>query len=283
MSYADLSGYATTNPQSPRAHAICDSCGSRYNRVDLKPQYEWQGDSLADTGFRYCWRCLSKPQDQLRPVILPPDPIPVMNPRPEQAQAGLGGISGELPYPPLNGNQNGFRQVIGPQGSTITVPIQAELDPTDPYTISAEALASSRTGWGLPQPASLTAWYGRIETSGVSQVALHANPSRTYLMIYNPYGGMLWAGQGTASIGVPASVTTTPNPLPNSTTVTVGTGEMLLQNGLLTPPASVWTGEIAVLGLIPGSPYWIWEGPYIDLDFRIPKNAVYLGLMTGFP
>jgi len=30
-----------------------------------------------------CRRCLDKPQIQLRTIVIPPDPLPVINPRPE--------------------------------------------------------------------------------------------------------------------------------------------------------------------------------------------------------
>ena len=289
MAYADRAGRARVNTYAPQAFGVCDSCGEWYNRINLKPQFEWRGDSLQDTGFRYCFRCLSKPQDQFRPIILPPDPIPIIDPRPEQTQAGLGGISGNLPYAPLNGNQNGFAQFIGPQGASIYSPVDAELDPTDPYAVAASVEASWKTGWGLPQPV-VAGWFGTIAASGVSQLAVTANPNRTWLLIYNPYGGMLWAGQDVATIGVPPSVIATPNPLPNATTVTIGTGGALLQNGLLTPPATVWTGAIAVLGLVPGVPWWIWEGPGGHARPRFPRpwkfhvsRLVRVPLMTDTP
>src|SRR6185312_417645 len=156
MAYADRSGRSVTDAQKPRAFGVCDGCAEWYNRVDLKAQFEYRGNSLEDTGFRYCWRCLSEPQPQLKPIILPPDPVPIHNPRPEQSQSGLGGISGQLPYFPLNGNQNGFAQVVGPQGSAITAPVLTELNPTQPFLTSAELLASAATGWGLPKPSLLT-------------------------------------------------------------------------------------------------------------------------------
>lgn len=264
MAYADRSGHARTNPKAPQAFAVCDSCGSWWNRVDLRPQLEWEGDSLADTGFRYCWRCLSKPQPQLKTIILPQDPVPITDPRPEAAAPGLGGISGQLPYPPVNTNQNGFTAAVGPQGFSINDPVLTELDPTNPLQSKTAVLASAATGWGLPMP-TLTDRSGAIGLSGVGQQIMPANPDRQYLLLFQPVSGLLAAAQnGTPTLGISPS-TIGPFPLvpiiqPESLTVIVGTGSALLQNGLQTPPATVWLGSVWVLGLVPGQPFFAWEG-----------------------
>jgi hypothetical protein len=242
----------------------CDGCSEWYQLHELKPQFEYRGDSLEDTGFLYCWRCISQPQPQLKPIILAPDPVPVVNPRPEQAQAGLGGISGQLPYPPLNGNQNGFAQVVGPQGSSITDPIRAELNPNQPFTSSAQLLASAATGWGLPQPNTLIDRSGTITTPGTGQQIMGANPGRTYLLIYQPHSGVLAVAQNSApTLGISASSLLPPyipTPPPEINTVSLGTGGAVLQNALLTPPATVWTGAVFVLGLIADAPFFAFEG-----------------------
>lgn len=263
MAYADRSGRAVTDPQSPRAFSVCDSCGEWYNLHQLKPQFEYRGDSLQDTGYLYCFRCISKPQPQLKPIILPPDPAPVQNPRPEQAQGGLGALSGQLPYPPLNGNQNGFAQVVGPQGSSITAPILTELNPTQPFTSKAQLLASAATGWGLPQP-TLTDRSGTITTPGTGQQIMAANVNRSYLLIYQPFSGLLAVAQnGAPTLRVSASSLLPPyipTPPPEISTISLGAGGAILQNGLLTPPATVWTGAVFVLGLVAGAPFFAWEG-----------------------
>src|SRR6185437_277961 len=177
--------------------------------------------------------------------------------------AGLGGISGQLPYPPLNGNQNGFAQVVGPQGSSITAPILTELNPTRPFETTAELLASSRTGWGLPQP-TLTDRSGTISLSGVGQKIMDANASRKYLLIYQPFSGLLAVSQNVApSLGIPASSLLPPyipTPPAEITTVSLGMGGAILQSSLTTPPGTVWTGSVYVLGLVPGAAFFAFEG-----------------------
>ena len=81
MGYASKSGRARTSSTRPQAFAVCDRCGIWYNHVDLKWQYDWRGTSLQNLRFLVCRRCLDKPQQQLRAIILPADPVPINNPR----------------------------------------------------------------------------------------------------------------------------------------------------------------------------------------------------------
>lgn len=48
-----------------------------------------------------CQSCYDKPQEQLRTVILPPDPVPIMNPRPEDYVIADNPLSA-LGFDPLN-------------------------------------------------------------------------------------------------------------------------------------------------------------------------------------
>jgi hypothetical protein len=86
MSYASLSGRARTNPKSPRAHAICDRCGFRYNFVDLSWQFDWRGVQPQNLRILVCGRCKDNMQEQLRALILPADPEPIINARVQDFQ-----------------------------------------------------------------------------------------------------------------------------------------------------------------------------------------------------
>ena len=83
MGYASLSGRARTSSRSPQAHSICDKCGFRYNHVDLRWQYDWAGASLINKRMLVCTPCYDTPQNQLRAIVLPADPMPIINPRVE--------------------------------------------------------------------------------------------------------------------------------------------------------------------------------------------------------
>jgi hypothetical protein len=70
------------DPKSPRAGGICDRCGERYLLDDLNWQFDWRGPRLMNLRLRVCYRCMDKPFEHNRPIITPPDPQPVLNPRP---------------------------------------------------------------------------------------------------------------------------------------------------------------------------------------------------------
>ena len=81
MAYASQSGRARTSSSSPQAHAICDRCGFRYNHVDLQWQYDWRGAALQNIRILVCNSCVDVPQDQLRAIVVPADPMPIMQAR----------------------------------------------------------------------------------------------------------------------------------------------------------------------------------------------------------
>jgi len=81
VAYASQSGRARTNPRAPQAHAICDRCGFRVNRVDLQWQFDWAGASLINKRILVCDTCYDEPQQQLRAIVVPADPVPIENPR----------------------------------------------------------------------------------------------------------------------------------------------------------------------------------------------------------
>ncbi len=78
-----FTGRAKVDPNNPQAFAVCDRCGFWYNHKDLKWQFQWMGPQLQNTRLLVCDTCLDVPQEQLRTIILPPDPMPVLNARPE--------------------------------------------------------------------------------------------------------------------------------------------------------------------------------------------------------
>lgn len=77
-------GRARVSPSSPSAFGVCDRCSIWYNLRALRWQYEYAGTRLQNQHILVCDRCLDNPQPQLKARILPPDPVPVMNARPEQ-------------------------------------------------------------------------------------------------------------------------------------------------------------------------------------------------------
>lgn len=76
-------GRASVSTTDPVAFAVCDRCGTWRNQDQLFWQYEWAGMQLINTQILVCQRCADAPNEQLRTIILPPDPLPIKNARVE--------------------------------------------------------------------------------------------------------------------------------------------------------------------------------------------------------
>lgn len=83
MAYASRSGRARTSAKKPEAFGVCDRCGIWHQLNALEWQYQWAGTRLQNLWLRVCARCLDVPQEQLRAIQLPADPVPVWQPRVE--------------------------------------------------------------------------------------------------------------------------------------------------------------------------------------------------------
>lgn len=104
MSYASGRGHAVVNPNNPEAFAVCDRCGHWYPHAQLSWQHEYAGPKLVNLRLLVCPRCLDKPAEFLRSIILPPDPLPVKNPRPEFFSADEGAPPANIPVYRLVGD-----------------------------------------------------------------------------------------------------------------------------------------------------------------------------------
>ena len=74
-------GHATVSETSPRAHATCDRCGFEFLHSQLQWQFQWSGTKLQNLRLLVCRSCLDQPAEQLRTILIPPDPVPILNPR----------------------------------------------------------------------------------------------------------------------------------------------------------------------------------------------------------
>jgi hypothetical protein len=83
MGSTSKKGRATINPSDPRALGVCDRCGALYNLHVLRYQFQWAGTAMVNKQLRVCPTCYDTPSEFLRTIILPPDPPPVWQPRPE--------------------------------------------------------------------------------------------------------------------------------------------------------------------------------------------------------
>jgi hypothetical protein len=96
-------GHAHLDPQKPAAFAICEKCGFLYNHRDLRWDKQWRGTQLVKTGHLVCPKCEDVPNRTLQAMVLPADPVPVLNPRPETPEVYVPSVAfAALPPPVLN-------------------------------------------------------------------------------------------------------------------------------------------------------------------------------------
>ena len=81
MGYASRQGRARVSASSPTAAGVCDRCGFVYQFSDLKWQMDWRGATLQNLRILVCRPCLDTPQEQLRAIVVPADPTPIVNAR----------------------------------------------------------------------------------------------------------------------------------------------------------------------------------------------------------
>jgi len=125
MGYASRSGHAITNPQAPRAFGVCDRCGFWFQLFKLRYQHEWVGTKRINMRKRVCAECMDRPQPQLRARLMPPDPVPVYDPRPENF------IASRFDPTPVSGNPIATEQQPPPSFR----PIETEQTPKGIITI----------------------------------------------------------------------------------------------------------------------------------------------------
>lgn len=78
-----VNGRARVDPRAPRAFAICDRCGGLFNHQALSWQLIWAGPTQIESRNLVCIKCKDRMNPNLRPILVPPDPVPVIDPRPE--------------------------------------------------------------------------------------------------------------------------------------------------------------------------------------------------------
>lgn len=72
------------DPRNPQGVAMCDGCGFWVNYPELREKQEYRGGwSPVGTGLFVCATCDDVPQPYYRRQVLSPDPVPLLNPRPD--------------------------------------------------------------------------------------------------------------------------------------------------------------------------------------------------------
>lgn len=159
-------GHARTSPVRPEAYAICDRCSFRYNHSDLTWQFQWRGTTLQNIRLLVCDSCLDVPQEQLRTIIIPMDPVPIMNARPEDY------VSDDNPDSTIGVSPNFFQPFYGSRIGNMT------------------------EGGGVNAAFDSNANKPAIQSAAISV----SNSS------YRNYVGINWSGMNSAYINAPSSL-----------------------------------------------------------------------------
>jgi len=161
MSYASQSGRAKTSATNPQAHAICDRCGFRYNHAELKWQYDWRGAMIQNIKILVCDSCYDTPQEQLRSIVVPADPTPIINARVqdfETAETNYQTVSAPATIDPQTGipippsvtlvTQSGQQLTTQPYGQPVglTQPAVMPLKGTTQYAVKLPVVSVSSNG-----------------------------------------------------------------------------------------------------------------------------------------
>lgn len=168
-------GHASVSSKRPVAYAVCDRCGMRYNRTDLAWQFDWEGPRLQNLRLLVCYDCQDKPFEHNRPIVVPPDPVPVRNPRPDL----------NMLLPPKSHFDR--PESIGPVPITL-----GTIADTFPQTETGAMDVTARlTGFQFP-----TSWISNSQTLQ-PQVTTTIVPvlANQWLWLYSPYGGNIMIGQ----------------------------------------------------------------------------------------
>lgn len=244
MAHGDISGKARTNPSAPNAFGVSDRSGFWNNRNRLVKQMEWAGTALVWTGELVPGDEYDRPQEQLRAIRLPADPVPIINPRPENFQAAnmpLGFTQysmwpdGQpLPYGVELTDGNG-NLILDNNG----LPILIEIGSDGPALLAQLSVMS-----GIFIPGNIQSYNGAIAVQNVAQALVPASATRSYIAIFNPCTAPIAVSTGTAVMGVVPSIT-------------LGAGGCLFwatAQNYGTP----YAGAMTVVGQYPGCPYYLY-------------------------
>lgn len=122
MGFSSKLGRARISARKPEAAGVCDRCGFVYSHSDLSWQFDYAGTGLINKRILVCRPCLDTPQNQLRSIALPADPVPIANPRImnyEAAESSLRQTSGQNPGTRVtqDNNPRSTQQTGAPNGS----------------------------------------------------------------------------------------------------------------------------------------------------------------------
>lgn len=200
MAYASKEGRARINSRSPEAAGQCDRCGFLYSFSHLRWQMDYSGAGIYNKRILVCEKCYDTPQQQLKVIVIPPDPLPVLNARPPdyvtsetnyRYTSGQNTIDPVTGIPIVQGDVRGLDAYIGNAGSLLLENLNGfiTLENDNEVYIGLENPLGSflRVTQQTGEPP-----YGRDQTPGTSfQVPGNDDPGLPYDNVVVPETGPL--------------------------------------------------------------------------------------------
>lgn len=185
-------GLASIDARAPRALGVCDRCGFLYNHDQLRWQFDYKfGSRLFNLRLLVCRTCYDIPQESGRTIVLPPDPIPIRNARPED-YAGADNPASYLGFDPANGflptSQRGMN--IGNMTGGAGVDAAFNANANKPFWLSANLTVSNSSfqntvgkNWAADATGMLATLPSTVpaQTHTVSSITLTAPNDRPFL------------------------------------------------------------------------------------------------------
>jgi hypothetical protein len=75
--------YTFMRKNSPRGIGTCDYSGLMVQHLKMRPQYQYRGQGLVNTGYMVYTKFLDNPNPQDLTPLIRPDPVPLVQPRPD--------------------------------------------------------------------------------------------------------------------------------------------------------------------------------------------------------
>ena len=209
MGYASRSGRAKTSSSNPEAFGVCQRCGFWYQRSELHNQYEWRGAALLPLYVFVCDDCYDKPQEQLRAIVVPADPVPVYLPLPEPFTADEEGFSTGPYGQPVGLTQAAIMPLSGTTHYGVSVPV---ISLTANGTTTISATCSQAHGLSTDDQISIEGISSPLAAGFYSIVVTSATAFNYATFSAVPAGSLLTPTTRivTASVGLPLGYTTIP-------------------------------------------------------------------------
>jgi len=166
-------GRAQINDRNPRALAVCDRCQFLYNHDTLRWQMRWRGPKLQNIRLLVCESCYDTPNEQERTIVLPIDPVPVANARPENyaladnpmSPIGFNPIDNFVPGSSLGSNIGNMTQNGGLDAAFSQAPLNLQSTGTAAFTTVTAPLVNKRWAVSAARTISLSSFQNTVGKS----------------------------------------------------------------------------------------------------------------------